>query len=284
MHDLARDLFLPVFGVVLLAAAGVIWLFTRSNHQTGTPAPLPAAMSSSDGTRLHTIARLIFFGLFALSGVCLFLLPAGGISPKDSNVNQPLSAVLANPDAARNAGLFALGFGCFFLLPIVEILGFSPRSFAPPWNPKGRVWSCGGRPVHGYLLAVGGVAAIAAAAYHSVGGAFLPAALGWVVWIGWLCRSWLVIDEIGVIWSGMRFRWHQVVAWKVVYHPGSGGSGEDGGRDWYELIVTVADGVVLSREDRVGVRNGVLSCIFDKYVPEKREAGDAKGDATRKKG
>ena len=93
-----------------------------------------------------------------------------------------------------------------------------------------------------------------------------------IFWLGWMGRSWVIIDAVGVVWSGFRFRWDQVASWKAVFTPYTGSPADDDcGGDSYRLFVTLIDG---NKRDREDIWPGKLAGFFDKYVPDKRERAE----------
>lgn len=274
---------LLVIGAVFLVAAGVLRLILGPNRYE-EPAPgvgatnrftstetdtteniAPAALEPVAGGRFGWAPLTVFAGLFAVCAVCLALLPPG-INPRSPAFQRPLLEVLADPFAARTVGLLVLGIGSFLLFPVVAIWADPVRGIAAPWAPRGRVWAAGGRPWTGFPLAIAVVGAVGAVAWFSVTAGLLAAVIGYVIGFGWLQRKWIVVDDVGVVWSGFRFRWDQVTAWHVVFHPATGG--EDGSGECYELVVELATGAKLSRDDSWPPRR--LSDFFAQHVPEKR--------------
>ena len=254
MHDLVRDLGLPVSGFAMLAAAGVLWLFCPSQRPARTWRS--TWIDLREAFRQEAVRRQVaFFALCVIAGGSVFLLPVlpGLFTWRSIDGARILGGTLieaaADPVAAIASCSVLITIGSVMLMPLCDERWVGPRSATPPWPPSGRVFSHHRWKWLSRILACLGVSTVfGCLLFHSITTGAITGLFVYLFYLGWSTRRWLEIDDVGVNWGGYRFRWEEVVSWKVAYTPYTG-SGDDGGDEEYRLFVTLASGLTLDRED-----------------------------------
>lgn len=181
--------------------------------------------------------------------------------------DKTLIEALNDPLEAFSECKFCIVVGCILLMPLCDDRWIGPRSKTPHWQPIGHVFSHARHQLSTRIVTGLGIAVVAyLLLFESLLVGLVSGLFFYIAWMGWSGRKWLEADDIGVNWTGYRFRWEDVASWRVDYTQGSGGY--DGTNDSYQLSVVLKDEKVLTREH---IHAHQLEGIFSARVPEKRE-------------
>lgn len=255
-----------ISGLALLAAA-VVSVFVPSQWPT-----IPWRVRSEDSRQGWFWRRVAGYVLCLVVAVSM---PFWHQSCVDRVIftrflDRTLIEALADPLEAFQQCSLPIGVSCILLMPLCDARWSGRRSETPAWVPTGRVFS---HARHKGLTRIATILSIAVVAglllfksllVGMVSGLFL-----YLAWMGWSGRSWLEADDVGVNWTGYRFRWEEVASWRIVFAPGTGL--DDGTNDCYRLFVVLTNGQALDRED---IHHHQLESLFSARVPDKRQEAE----------